>query len=275
MGIRELFRRAPALDGPQAQQYMQEHASGTYTLVDVRQPREYEEAHLPGARLVPLPQLSDRVGELPQERPLIVYCAIGGRSEMAARFLASRGFREVYNLSGGIKAWRGETVTAPVGWQGPLLEAHPGTATLARLALQMEAGLGQLYTRLAARAPDAEVRQLLEELAGWEVGHGEGLRALAKQVGVSDAALDEPAGDGGLVEGGFEPERLVADNAARLDSREGILTLAMMVEAQALDLYLLFAEDVTDETARRLLHALADEEKTHLARLGALLERRS
>lgn len=273
MGIRELFRSAPALDGPRARQYMSEHASGTYTLVDVRQPKEYEEAHLPGARLVPLPQLSDRVDELPKDRPLIVYCAIGGRSEMAARFLASRGFSDVYNLSGGIKGWRGETVTTPVAWHRPLLEAHAGREALARLALQMETGLGRLYTELAARTAQADVKALLEELAGWEAGHDASLRQLAKQAGVPDAALEAPAG-GDLVEGGFEAERLVSDNAALVASREGILTLAMMVEAQALDLYLLFADDVADAAARRLLHALADEEKAHLARLGALLERR-
>jgi len=273
MGLRELFRRAPALDAVQARQYMQEHASGTYTLVDVRQPKEYEEAHLPGARLIPLPQLSDRVAELAQDQPLIVYCAIGGRSEMAARFLASRGFAEVYNLSGGIKAWRGETVTTPVGWQRPLLEAHAGLEALARLALQMERGLGRLYAELAAGAADPDVKLLLEELAGWEAAHGDELRALARKAGVSEAVLGAEA-DGTLVEGGFEAERLVADNVALLGSREAMLTLAMMVEAQALDLYLLFADGVTDEAARRLLRAIADEEKTHLARLGALLERR-
>ena len=64
----------------------------------------------------------------------------------------------------------------------------------------------------------------------------------------------------------------VADNTAQLGSRRGILELAMMAEAHALDLYLLFAQVVTDEASRDLLHAVADEERVHLARLGRLME---
>ena len=271
MGMKELFRSAPAMNGAQAREYMAGHGSETYTLLDVRQPKEYREEHIPGARLVPLPQLSDRLGELPTDRPTIVYCAIGGRSEVAARFLASRGFEEVYNLAGGIKAWRGETVARPVGWHLPLLEANGGVERLARLARQMEAGLGRLYADLAARAQDKKVAALLTELAGWEEAHEKSVMELAARAGVPESALQTEAG-ARVIEGGFDPEAFMADNAAQLGSRRGILELAMMVEAHALDLYLLFAQAVTDESSRGLLHVVADEEKTHLARLGRLME---
>ena len=89
----------------EADAYMKRSKADTYTLLDVRQPKEYESEHLPGAKLIPLPDLGQRIDELNAEIPTIVYCAIGGRSRIAAQMLASKGFNEIYNLSGGIKAW--------------------------------------------------------------------------------------------------------------------------------------------------------------------------
>jgi len=57
----------------EAKIYMAEHEEGTYTLLDVRQPGEYENSRIPGAKLVPLPDLLDRLGELDPERPVLTY----------------------------------------------------------------------------------------------------------------------------------------------------------------------------------------------------------
>lgn len=272
MALKDMFRSAPAMDGAQARKYMQEHDSGSYTLLDVRQRREYEEGHIPGALLIPLPQLSDGLGELAKDRPTVVYCAIGGRSEMAARFLIGQGFREVYNLRGGIKAWRGETVVSPVDRHLPLLEEHAGVERLAQLALQMEAALGKMYGDLAATAQDAELKKLLLDLASAEQAHEKGVVDLAAHAGVVESALRTQQA-GKLIEGGFEAEAFLRDNADQLGTREGVLELAMMVEAHALDLYLCLAQRVPDEASRTLLHGIADEEKQHLRRLGQLRER--
>ncbi|MBW1816967.1 MAG: rhodanese-like domain-containing protein [Deltaproteobacteria bacterium] len=61
------------MDADALRAYVSEHREGTFTLLDVRQPGEYEKAHLPGTRLIPLPQLADRMGELDREKPVIVY----------------------------------------------------------------------------------------------------------------------------------------------------------------------------------------------------------
>jgi rhodanese-related sulfurtransferase/rubrerythrin len=271
MAIRDFFRSAPSMNGEQARAYMTRHPSGTFTLLDVRQPKEYREEHIPGASLVPLPQLSERMSEVPKDRPTIVYCAIGGRSEVAARFLASRGYGEVYNLSGGIRGWRGETVAKPVGWHLPLLESNSGAEQLARLARQMEDGLGRLYADFAERAGDEKVAAVLSDLASWEAGHEKRVVELAARAGVLENAVKGEAATR-VIEGGFDLDAFVADNAAQLQSRRGILELAMMVEAHSLDLYLLFSQAVVDDKSKGLLNALADEEKGHLARLGLLME---
>lgn len=76
-------------------------------LLDVRELDEFERARVEGARLVPLGELSDRLGELGdwRDRPVVTLCHHGRRSELAARVLVDAGFRRVENLDGGIEAW--------------------------------------------------------------------------------------------------------------------------------------------------------------------------
>ena len=73
-------------------------------LIDVREPDEYAEARVAGARLIPLGEVVDRVDEIPAADRVYVICAAGGRSMKAAEFLASRGVDAV-NVAGGTKAW--------------------------------------------------------------------------------------------------------------------------------------------------------------------------
>jgi len=83
-------------------------------VVDVREPSEYCDArgHIPGALNYPLTSgvLYDRFAELPADKPILVVCRSGGRSNVAAGFLDSEGFTEVYDMMGGMNAWPGETV---------------------------------------------------------------------------------------------------------------------------------------------------------------------
>ena len=73
-------------------------------LLDVREPWEYERFHLPGALLIPLGELTDRVRELDPSRPTAVYCHHGMRSLQALGFLQSVGFTDLAHLTGGIDA---------------------------------------------------------------------------------------------------------------------------------------------------------------------------
>jgi sulfur-carrier protein adenylyltransferase/sulfurtransferase len=78
---------------------------GAFTLVDVREPYEYEIARIEGSRLIPLGELEQRMAELPRSGALIFQCHSGGRSAAAARLAQEAGFENVYNLEGGIDAW--------------------------------------------------------------------------------------------------------------------------------------------------------------------------
>ncbi|HHU38351.1 MAG TPA: FAD-dependent oxidoreductase [Propionibacterium sp.] len=73
------------------------------TVVDVRTPSEFRAGSIPGARLVPVDELRDRVAELP-DGPLVVHCAVGVRGHTATRILTQLG-RDAVNLDGGYKTW--------------------------------------------------------------------------------------------------------------------------------------------------------------------------
>lgn len=99
---------------PQALQEMQ-HERADLLVVDVRESSEHEQGHIPNALLVPrgiveaaadpaYPKHLEALSSA-RARPVVVYCATGGRSAMAAAVLEMMGFREVYSLAGGIADW--------------------------------------------------------------------------------------------------------------------------------------------------------------------------
>ena len=73
MKWKQFFTPVRNMDAEEARTYMVEHEEGTYTLLDVRQPGEHQGSRIPGATLIPLPQLPDRLGELDPGKPVITY----------------------------------------------------------------------------------------------------------------------------------------------------------------------------------------------------------
>lgn len=73
--------------------------------LDVRTPKERSYGAIPGSRLVSIYDLMKGTISLPKDKPVLLVCAVGGRSYVAAQFMSRQGFQEVYNLSGGISAW--------------------------------------------------------------------------------------------------------------------------------------------------------------------------
>lgn len=82
-------------------------------LIDVRSPEEYSQGALPGSTLVPFWDAMRGRILLPKDTPLLLVCAVGGRSLAVGRYLAAQGYREVYNLKGGLDAWVEQRVPLP------------------------------------------------------------------------------------------------------------------------------------------------------------------
>ena len=73
MGIRDYFKSVDSLTAEEARQFLKARRPEDYNLIDVRQPREYERGHLPGAILMPLGELPGRLKELDPQKPTIAY----------------------------------------------------------------------------------------------------------------------------------------------------------------------------------------------------------
>jgi glyoxylase-like metal-dependent hydrolase (beta-lactamase superfamily II) len=86
--------------------------------VDVRTPRERASSYVSGSVDIPLNQLAERVGELPRDRPLLVYCAGGYRSSIAASLLRQHGFTDVSEIAGGMAAWEAAHLPVALGTEG-------------------------------------------------------------------------------------------------------------------------------------------------------------
>ena len=79
-----------------------------FVILDVRTKEEYDDGHIPGAKLVPVQILPMKLAELDKykDKPVLVYCASGGRSPRAVDTLANNSFKNIYHLSRGISSWR-------------------------------------------------------------------------------------------------------------------------------------------------------------------------
>jgi rhodanese-related sulfurtransferase len=73
MPWKDFFSPMQHIETDELKKYIADHREGTYTLLDVRQPSEYEEARIAGGKLIPLPQLLDRMQDLDPAKPVFVY----------------------------------------------------------------------------------------------------------------------------------------------------------------------------------------------------------
>lgn len=106
-GMPPRSEEAPVKEVSAAQVKAMQDAGDDFLLLDVRQPEEYETAHIEGSTLIPLGELEARMSELEawKGKPIVAQCHSGGRSAHACHVLTDAGFADVSNLEGGIDAW--------------------------------------------------------------------------------------------------------------------------------------------------------------------------
>jgi len=276
MRWKQFFTPVKSIDAVEARQYVQRMAGDAFTLLDVRQPGEYEAEHLPGAKLIPLPELGARLPELDPDRPTVVYCAIGGRSRVAAQVLAAKGFREVLNLSGGIKAWNSQKAVGPEDLGLQLFSGNESPEETLMTAYSLEEGLREFYLSMAAQVKTESVRRLFDQLSGIEVKHQDRIfneyRRISASAPTREEFVQKVVASG--MEGGLTTQDYLRLYQPDLDVPEEVVSLAMAIEAQALDLYQRAADRAGTMESKNVLMQIANEERTHLEQLGALFEKR-
>jgi len=192
---------------------------------------------------------------------------------VAAQYLHGQGFKTIYNLKGGMMAWEGHEATGPQEMGMSVLTGDETPAQIIRIAYSHEQGLAVFYVKMVALISDAETAGIFNLLADIEEHHKQKLFDLYKSL---DSSVERESFDKqisvGVMEGGRSVEEFVRENQSSVKKPADAINIAMMIEAQALDLYLRYADKINDENVKRVLFNLADEEKAHLKRLGSLMD---
>ena len=199
---------------------------------------------------------------------------MGGRSRVAAQMLAGKGFSNVINLSGGIKGWNGEAAIGGEDLGLDLFTGNEAPEETLKVAYSLEAGLREFYLSMIPKITVPDAKELFQKLSEIEVKHQSRIFSeYVKITGSSDSREEfEKRVAGEAVEGGLTTEEYVERFKPDWESPGDIISLAMSIEAQALDLYQRAAERSTDPRNKDVLIQIANEEKAHLAQLGKLME---
>jgi rubrerythrin len=188
--------------------------------------------------------------------------------------LNGKGYKEVINLKGGIKAWQDPKAKGPQELSMELISGEESPREMLAVAYALEDGLGYFYHLALTKVSEPDIAALLQKLSDFEEKHKQSLVDLFGELYPDEDGLAALQGDAQptVMEGGFKVEEFLAANEAFLNNKTELLSLAMMLETQAMDLYMRFAQQSKNETTQKVLHRVAEEEKFHLASLGKLIE---
>jgi rubrerythrin len=188
--------------------------------------------------------------------------------------LSGKGFRKVYNLTGGIKAWKKEVAVGPeeTGLHLFTREESPEEAIVIGFGLEM--GLRDFYLSMQSKVSLESTKALFGKLADIEIVHQQRLIELYAQMTGTVLTMTEfaekiaePA-----LEGGLTTEEYMQLYAVDVDSEIEVLGLALAIEAQALDLYLRAAAQSDKQATKQVLLQIAEEERSHIARLSSYID---
>ncbi len=188
--------------------------------------------------------------------------------------LKAKGFKNIYNLSGGIKAWGKEVAVGPED-SGLHLFAQVGNGEEAIvIGFGLEMGLRDFYLSMQKKVTADTTKALFEKLADIEIVHQEKLVQLYNELtettnSVVDFAkkIAEP-----VMEGGMTTDEYLTLFKADLDSELEVLGMALSIEAQALDLYSRAAATTKIGGAKNVLQQIANDERNHITMLSAYID---
>jgi len=259
-----------ALLPAQLEQYRQTHHEKEYLLLDVREPDEYEQNHIPGARLMPITKLIRSMDGLPGNRDLIFYCRSGARSMAAAAMVLEEEISsaKIYNLSGGLMNWEGRLAADHPKIQ--IFAADAGLHDLLYTAMDLEKGAQQFYLEVRDRYAESNLRPTFDTLSKAEIGHAKMIYAIWEKTEEDPSDFDKLFGamQGQILEGGTS----LADAIQRISEVSQpacipLIEMALNIEYAAFDLYRGMADNAEDNDVRDAFLSLAQAEKKHMRAL--------
>ncbi len=263
------------MNSEELRQYIRKSKEGDYLIVDVRQPEEYVQGHIPGAKLIPVRELVADLSGLPPDKDLIFYCHSGGRSAVAATLALEEGVssKAVYNLDDGIMGWQDRVV--PGYPKVRVFDTSREISELLLVAMDLEKGALRFYDHLKQKFMSEPFSKTFERLSVEEIAHARAVykhcKNVKKDVSSFEMVFENLKGE--ILEGG---ENLVA-TLRRLEEIEdntclNLIELALHIETSAFDLYRTMPERTDSQEARQIFLSIAQAEKTHMKRLVDAIE---
>jgi sulfur-carrier protein adenylyltransferase/sulfurtransferase len=188
--------------------------------------------------------------------------------------LSGKGFRQVINMSGGIKAWNDRVAFGPEDQGLDLLTGNESIEETLIIAYSLEAGLQDFYLTMIDKVSADAVKSLFRKLSDIEVIHQN--RILEEYIQITGKEIDRDTFESGkvakAVEGGLTTDEYIRLFKPDWNAVPDIVDLAMSIEAQALDLYSRAANRSTDDRSRAAMKKIAEEERVHLEQLAKLMD---
>ncbi len=188
--------------------------------------------------------------------------------------LAGKGFKEVFNVTGGIKAWRAKTAIGPQDLGIDLFSGKEKPVDILKVAYSLEQGLQGFYIAMAKEAKNKKINDLFLKLSKIEVKHQ--MFIYTAYTEISDEELSrgefEKKVELKALEGGLSTREYLDLFSPDLNSEVEVISLAMSIEAQALDLYQRISSRMDNLQSKDIINKIASEEKAHLTSLGKLMD---
>ncbi len=188
--------------------------------------------------------------------------------------LSGKGFQKVFNVSGGIKAWHAKTAIGPQDLGLDLFTGKEEPLDVLKVAYSLEQGLREFYLQMEKEAENPKIEDLFAKLSEIEVKHQMSIYIAYNDISTKEVSKDEfeKMVEIKALEGGLSTREYLELFGSDLDSETQVISLAMSIEAQALDLYQRLSLKVENRQARDIINKIAKEEKAHLASLGKLMD---
>ncbi len=190
--------------------------------------------------------------------------------------LSGKGFDDVINVAGGIKAWDGHVAIGPEEMGLELLTGKESLEETLVAAYSLEAGLRDFYLSMIEKVRQDDIKYLFQKLSKIEIIHQD--RIFNEYLQVSGKQVSREAFESDLVinavEGGLTTDEYIQMFKPDWESAVDIISLAMSIEAQALDLYTRASERSEEPRSEEALKKIAEEERVHLEQLGKLMDER-
>ena len=188
--------------------------------------------------------------------------------------LSGKGFQKVFNVSGGIKAWQAKTAIGPQDLGLDLFTGKEEPLDVLKVAYSLEQGLREFYLQMEKEAENPKIEDLFAKLSEIEVKHQMSIYIAYNDISTKEVSKDEfeKMVEIKALEGGLSTKEYLELFGSDLDSETQVISLAMSIEAQALDLYQRLSLKVENRQSRDIINKIAKEEKAHLASLGKLMD---